>query len=164
VALRPELLDGRAENGELHADGLALVGGRTLEVALVAPGGREGDAPELVRQTLSADRLARLVSLLEETALRNALLDPLAEHAPDADRDLFFERARLGVADAPDPRATAESSYAFVGVRERYGLVRARDSILPVDLVIQGSFPDLGLGAFPRIRPPRETPDAVLYR
>jgi hypothetical protein len=48
-------------------------------------------------------------------------------------------------------------------MRERYGLVRGRESILPVDLVIQGSFPDLGLGAFPRIRMPKPSPDAILY-
>ncbi len=31
-------------------------------------------------------------------------------------------------------------------------------------LVVQGSLSDLTLGAFPRLRPPRATPDAVLYR
>jgi hypothetical protein len=49
-------------------------------------------------------------------------------------------------------------------VREKYGLVRSRESILPVDIVISGSLPDLGLGAFPRLRTPKETPDAMLYR
>jgi hypothetical protein len=49
-------------------------------------------------------------------------------------------------------------------MRERYGMVRARDSILPFDLVLQGSFHDLSLGAFPRIRAPKETPDAFLYK
>jgi hypothetical protein len=104
------------------------------------------------------------VALLEETSLRNALLDPLAEQAPDARRDLYFERARLGIADQPDLRATASSSYVFEGMREKYGMVRSRESILPVELVIQGSFPDLGLGAFPRLRTPKTTPDAILYR
>ena len=49
-------------------------------------------------------------------------------------------------------------------MRERYGLVRGRESILPFDLVFQGNFQDLGLGAFPRWRLPEETPDAFLYK
>jgi hypothetical protein len=49
-------------------------------------------------------------------------------------------------------------------MRERYGLVRGRESILPFDLVLQGSFSNLNLGAFPRWRPPKETPDIFLYR
>ena len=113
---------------------------------------------------MSEERLARLVSKLEETSLRNALLDPLAAPDPDAPRDLFVERARLGVVDRPDRRAAARSEYAFVGVREKYGIVRMRESLLPVDFVIQGSFPDLGFGAFPRLHQPKLTPDAVLFR
>lgn len=164
LGLRPELLDGRAGNGELHPDGVRLLGGRVLEVALLAPGGDEDDPPALYRREVSSERLGRLVALLEETAIRNALVDPLNETAPDARRDHFFERAKLGVADAPDPRPSASSSFAFVGVREKYGMVRSRESILPIELVVQGSFPDLGLGAFPRLRMPKTTPDAVLYR
>ncbi|MEB2346640.1 MAG: hypothetical protein OZ948_18085 [Deltaproteobacteria bacterium] len=164
VGLRPELLDGRAYGGELHPDGVRLVGGRVLEFSLVAPGGDEDDPPELLRREVSRERLARLVALLEETTIHNALLDPLDETAPDARRDHFFERAKLGVADAPDTRPSATSTYTFVGVREKYGMVRSRESILPVELVVQGSFPDLGLGAFPRLRMPKKTPDAVLYQ
>ncbi len=164
LGLRPALLDENARNGELHPEGVMLIGGRAIEVALLAPSGDSEDPPERRRQQMSPERLARLVSLLEETALRNALLDPLAAHGPDADRDLFFERARLGATDAPDFRATASSSYSFLGMRERYGMVRTHESILPVDLVIQGSLPSMSIGAFPRLRPPRETPDAVLYR
>ncbi|HTY16842.1 MAG TPA: hypothetical protein VMH82_03850 [Myxococcota bacterium] len=165
LALRPELLDGVRANGELHPDGIRLIGGRTLEFSMVAESGNESDTPRLMRETVSPERLARLVSLLEETSQHNGLLDPLAEMTPDPQRDLFFERARLGVADsADDDDPNATSSYAFVGVREKYGLVRPRDSILPVDLVVQGSLPDLGLGAFPRLRAPKETPDAVFYR
>lgn len=164
VGLRPELLDGRAAGGELHPDGVRLIGGRVLEFSLVAPGRDEDDPPELFRREVSNERLARLVALLEETAIRNALVDPLNETAADARRDHFFERAKLGVADAPDTRASATSTYAFVSVREKYGMVRSRESILPVELVVQGSFPDLGLGAFPRLRMPKSTPDAVLYK
>jgi hypothetical protein len=164
LGLRRELLDGDVHNAELHPDGVILRGGREIEIALVAESGDESDDPVTMRQTISRERLSRLVSLLEETTLRNALLDPLAEQAPDARRDQFFERARLGVAEAPDVRATAESTFVFVGVREKYNMVRSRESILPVDIVISGSLPDLGLGAFPRIRMPKETPDAVLYK
>ena len=43
-------------------------------------------------------------------------------------------------------------------------MVRMHEPLLPFDLVVQGSFPGLGLGAFPRLRPPRATPDAILFR
>jgi tetratricopeptide (TPR) repeat protein len=164
LGLRRELLDGDVHNGELHPLGVTLLGGHALEIALIADGKRDKDDPVKVRETISAEQLARLVSLLEETSLRNALLDPMAAQDDDAQRETFFERARLGAAATVDPRATASSSFAFVGVRERYNIVRSRESILPVEIVISGSFPDLGLGAYPRIRMPRETPDAVLYK
>lgn len=164
LGLRAELLDGEPRNGELHPEGVLLLGGRTLEFALLEVDADPDAAPRRVRRRVSEERLARIVSQLEEATLRNALLDPDAVFEPDADRDLFFERARFGLADRPDLRATAQSSYAFRGMRERYGLVRRRESILPVELVIQGSFPDLGLGAFPRVPLPRPTPDAILYR
>ena len=61
-------------------------------------------------------------------------------------------------------RSLAQSTFVYKSVRERYGMVRRRESILPFDLVLRGSFDDLGLGAFPRWRPPKQTPDAFLYR
>jgi hypothetical protein len=164
LALRPELLDGQNSNGELHPDGVVLTGGRELEFQLLAPSGKRSEAPATQRQTVSKERLARLVTLLDETATRNFVEDPGDILGADADRDQFFERARLGVADSPDARSTAESTYAFIGMRERYGLVRGRESILPFELVVQGSLPDVSLGVFPRMRMPRATPDAVLYR
>jgi hypothetical protein len=164
LGLRPALIDGDNRNGEVHPLGVTLIGGRVLEIAMLAPSGDDDDEPEMVRQTVSAERLSRIVSLLEETSTRNALLDPFAEQGSDARRDFFFERARLGVADSPDARPTAESTYAFVAMREKYNMVRSRESILPVEIVISGSLPDLGLGAFPRLRTPRETPDAVLFK
>ncbi|MEE8549788.1 MAG: hypothetical protein V3T08_00865, partial [Gemmatimonadota bacterium] len=99
-----------------------------------------------------------------ETSFRNSLEDSLDQLGSDAHRDVFFERARIGLADEVDPRALAGSGYVYQGVRERYGMVRSRDSLLPFDLVIQGSFTDMSLGAFPRIRPPRKTPDHFLYK
>lgn len=164
LGLRADMIDGNLDNGELHPDGVVLAGGRVIELSFIGPGGDEDDPPVKRRERVSEERLARIVSLLEETTRRRALVDPDDSLAPDADRDRFFEQARLGVTDQPDLRATAESNYAFLGQRERFGLVRGRESILPVDLVIQGSFPELGLGAFPRVRMPKATPDAVLYR
>jgi hypothetical protein len=49
-------------------------------------------------------------------------------------------------------------------MRETYGLVRYRDSVLPVELVLQSGLANYGFGAFPRIRMPRPTADQVLYR
>ncbi len=164
VGLRPELLDGDLRNGELHPDGVRLIGGQLLEFALVAPDGRDDDPPETLVREISEERLSRLVALLEETATRNALIDPDNDLAPDARRDHFFERAKFGVAETSGMRASASSGYAFVGMREKYGMVRSRESILPFELVVQGSFPDLGLGAFPRLRMPKTTPDAVLFK
>ena len=164
LALRPELLDGQTANGELHPSGVVLAGGRWLEFHYVAESGRQKDEPAIRREKVSEERLARLVALLDETATRKYLEDPGEILGPDADRDLFFERARLGVADDLDRRASAQSTYAFVGMRERYGLVRGREPILPFDIVVRGSLPDLGLSAFPRLRTPKPTPDALLYQ
>jgi len=163
-ALKPGLLDGEPENGELHPDGLTLLGGNFVEFAFLAPSGRAGDPPEVRRERLSPERIARGVAQLDESVERRARTDPDLPFEPDAGRDLFFERARLGVAEAADPRPQARSSYAYIGARERYGVVRSRESILPVEIVLQGSFQDFGLGAFPRLRLPKPTPDQVLYR
>jgi hypothetical protein len=164
LALKPALLDRELENGELHPDGLTLLGGDLVEFAYVGPSGRSGDPPELRRERLSPERIARAVAQLEESVERRARTDPDAGFEPDAGRDLFFERARLGVAEAPDPRPQARSSYVYTGMRERYGVVRSREPILPVEIVLQGSFQDFGLGAFPRLRLPKPTPDQILYR
>jgi len=164
IGLRPVLLDENPHNGELHPDGVRLIGGRVLEFSLLAASGDDDDPPETLRREVSEERLGRLIALLEETATRNALIDPDNDLAPDARRDHFFERAKLGVADGTRMRASASSTYAFVGMREKYGMVRSRESILPFELVVQGSFPDLGLGAFPRLRMPKTTPDAILFK
>ena len=162
--LRPELLDRDPANGELHPQGVVLLGGDGIEVNYVARSGDPDDAPRPVRERLAPDEMARIVSALEETSFRNSLLDADDAIVADADRDAFFERLRLGLAEEPDARPSARSSYAYRGLRERYGMVRSRESILPFDLVLQGSLTDLRLGAFPRIRVPRETPDSFLYR
>jgi hypothetical protein len=106
----------------------------------------------------------RLVAVLDDTSRRNYRVDPDADLAPDPRRDLFIERARLGLAEQPDVRATAQSTYVFQSARERFGMVRGRESVLPFDLVVRGDFSSAGIAAFPRWRMPRETPDAFLYR
>ena len=102
--------------------------------------------------------------MLEERSFHNARIDEDALVKPDARRDLYFERARLGLTDQPDLRAGAQSTFVYESMRERYGMVRARESILPFDLVFQGSLGDLSLGAFPRWRAPKPTSDSFLYR
>jgi hypothetical protein len=164
LGLRPELLDEKPANGELHPEGVALLGGSVVEVNYLAADGDPEAAPRAEREQLEPEEMARLVSILEETSFRNSLLDVDDAIVADADRDAFFERLRLGLADEIDARPEARSSYAYRGMRERYGMVRSRESVLPFDLVLRGSLSDLSLGAFPRIREPRETPDSFLYR
>jgi hypothetical protein len=164
LALDPQLIDGDAANGELHQNGVVLVGGRALELHFVAPSGDPDDESTKLYQEVSEERFARLVASLEETSFRNSLVDSDDRLGADASRDVFFERARVGLTDDTDPRPLAGSEYTYRGIRERYGMIRARESILPFDLVISGSLSDMSLGAFPRMRRPRLTPDAFLYR
>jgi hypothetical protein len=162
--LSPELLDGDPRNGELHPDGVTWVGGRDLSVAVLAESGDEDDPPRRLAAQLSETGLARLVARLEETSFRNSLLDSDDALEPNAQRDTVFERARIGLADDVDERPEAEARYAYRGMRERYGMVRSRESLLPVELVVQGELDSLSVGAFPRLKPPKKTPDAVLYK
>ncbi len=164
LGLDPELLDGDPVNAELHPSGVVLIGGRSVKLLFIGPSGDEEDPPLEAYQELSEARFARMVAKLEETSFRNSLLDPDDPVVADANRDVVFERARVGLADEIDTRPRAESTFSYRGMRERYGMVRSRESILPFSLVLQGSLSDLSLGAFPRINPPRETPDAFLYR
>jgi hypothetical protein len=164
LGLNPELLDTDPVNGELHPIGIVLIGGRAVKLLFIGPSGDEEDPPIEFFQELSDERFARMVAKLEETSFRNSLLDPDDAIVADANRDVVFERARVGLSGEIDPRPAAESTYSYRGMRERYGMVRSRESILPFSLVLQGSLTDLSLGAFPRFNAPRETPDAFLYR
>ena len=164
LGLRPELLDEKAENGELHPQGVSLLGGTRIEIALLAESGDEDDPPQQLTQTVSPERLARLVARLDETSRRNALVDPDNQTGSDADRDRYFEYARLGIAEKQPLRPGSGSFYEFLGMRERYGLVRSREPLFPVDLVFQASPYDWSFGAFPRIREPKRTPDWMLYK
>ncbi len=164
LGLNPVLLNGDRRDGELHADGVVLRGGRVLEILLIAEG-RDEDAPPVSRvREISPRRLTQLTAALDEAVLGNSLVDAGAGFASDANRETYLEQARLGLTDDPDLRATAESKFVYQSLRERYGMVRGRDSILPFDLVFRGSLGDFTLGAFPRWRPPPETDDAFLYR
>lgn len=164
LAIDGLLIDGELYNGELHPHGVTFLGGRVVEIALVASAGDEDAEPEFVRTMVAAERLARSVALVEEAATLGVRLDRDETQEVDGSRDQYFERARLELTDEIDSRATAESTYVYQGMTERYGLVRSRESILPFDIVVQGSVTELGLGAFPRWREPPLTPDAFLFR
>lgn len=164
LGLNPTLLNGDVRDGELHEDGVVLRGGRVLEVLLTAEGRDEDAPPESRVQRISERRLVRLTAALDEAVRRNSLIDAGARFDADANRETYLEQARLGLTEEADLRPTAESSFVYESLRERYGAVRGRDSLLPFDLVFRGSLGDFSLGAFPRWRPPQETPDAFLYR
>jgi hypothetical protein len=164
IGLNPKLLNGDNADGELHPDGVLLRGGRVLEFLLIAEGADKKAPPEARQRRIGKERLTQIASSLDEAVQLNGLIDVGARHEPNASRDVYLERATLGVTEDVDPRASAESSFVYQSLRERYGLVRGRDSVLPFDLVFRGSLGDFTMGAFPRWRPPRATPDAFLYR
>ena len=162
--INPRLLNGDPGDGELHPDGVTLRGGRVVEILLMADGGDDDDPPEARPRKISSERLTRIVSALDEAVQRNSLIDADAGFEADPSRDLYLERAAHGLTEQADRRATAESTFVYESLRERYGMVRGRDSVLPFDLVFRGSMGGMSLGAFPRWRTPKLTPDAFLYR
>jgi len=164
LGIDPRLINGEVEDGELHPMGVSFLGGRVLRFHMIGESGDEDDGPEDLDKSVSKERIARLASVLDETTRKNQLIDPDDKLGEDADRDRFLERARLGLVERADKRPTAQSTYVYESMRERYGVVRGRESILPFDLVFQGNLADFQLGAFPRWRPPKETADAFLYR
>ena len=164
IGLNPRLLNDDDADGELHPDGVLLRGGRVLEFYLIAEGKTHKDPPESRPRKISKQRLSQIASTLDEAVQRNGLIDADARQSADASRDVYLERASLGLTENVDARPTAESTHVYQSLRERYGLVRGRDSVLPFDIVVRGSLGELSLGAFPRWRTPRETPDAFLYR
>jgi hypothetical protein len=164
VGLNPKLLNGDDADGELHPDGVMLRGGRILEIFLIGEGSdKKGPADSRTRR-ISKERLIQIASSLDEAVQRNSLIDVEARFASDPSRDVYLEKASLGLTEEVDRRPTAESNFVYQSLRERYGLVRGRDSVLPFDLVLRGNLGDFTLGAFPRWRAPRATPDAFLYR
>jgi hypothetical protein len=155
LGLRPELLDGDDDNGEIAEDGVTLAGQRWVRVAL------EHREPAL--QRVPAENLARLAALLDETSYRALASDAREKIASDPQRDAFLERARLGLLDEPERRPAARSEAQYLSGREKYGLVRTRESILPFELVVTGDIESLGLSAAPQLRLPDPGADAFLY-
>src|SRR5204863_28623 len=124
----------------------------------VAEGDPDASDAELdVLRERAAEQALGVASAEKRSDLRARLLANVV-------RAVGFERARTGLAADVDERPGCEARYAYRGMRERYGMVRSREALIPVELVVQGSLTDLTLGAFPRLRPPKITPDAVLYR
>lgn len=156
LGLRPELFNGEDDDGELAEDGVILIGQTAVRIYLVDH--------EPVTQEVPPENFARFVAQLEEASYVQLVRDEREHPDPDPQRDLFFERARLGLLDEPDMRPAASSRATFLGSTEKFGAVRRRESLLPVELVLQGGGEDFGLSAYPRVILPRETPDAFLYR
>jgi len=156
LGLRAELLDGERDNGEMADEGITLLGRTVVEIPLVNR--------EPVVEAVPSENFTRFIAALEEVSYRRLVTDERERPEPDPQRDLFFERARLGLLDEADPRPSARSEAVFLSTAEKYGAIRARESILPLEIVLQGGLEDFGLAAFPRIRLPGATPDAFLYR
>jgi hypothetical protein len=164
IGLNAKLLNKKLSDGELHPDGVILRGGLVLEILLVAEGA-DDDARATSRiRKVSKERLMRIAVSLDEAVRRNSMIDVDARQRADASRDLYLERAGLGLTEEVDARPAAESTFVYQSLRERYGMVRGRESVLPFDLVFRGNMGDFSLGAFPRWRTPKETPDSFLYR
>jgi hypothetical protein len=155
LGLSASLLDGEPDNGELAEDGLSLLGRSYVELALE-------DRDPMVQEVPPA-RLARFVAGVEDASYRRLANDEREQPDSDPQRDVYFERVRLGLVDRADFRPAARSTATYLGTTERHGALHARDSILPVELVLRGSLETLSLSAFPRIRLPAEEPDAFLY-
>jgi hypothetical protein len=155
LELNPELLDGERSNGEIAESGVVLLGRSAIEIPL------EGRDP--VTRQLPADDFARFVARLEQVSYASLTRDEREVPITDPARDSFLAAARLGVTDFSDARPYAHSEAVFESTHEKHGFVNARESILPVDLVLRGDIETLGLAAFPRIRLPENPADALLY-
>ena len=156
LALKPELLDGEKANGEMAEDGVTLLGRNAIEIALV---GRDPVVAQGSRRRLRALRRAARGDALREPGHRRARAGGSRRRA----RRLLRRRRGWAWPTAREPRPAARSEAVFESTREKHGYVRTRESILPVDLVLRGDLTTLGLAAFPRIRMPEATPDALLY-
>jgi len=155
LELNPELLDGKSSNGEIADTGVVLLGRSAIEISLE-------DHDPVVRE-LPADAFARFVAALEQISYANLTRDARETPIIDPARDAFLETSRLGLAAVPDARPSARSEAVYESTHEKHGFVNARESVLPVDLVLQGDIQTLGLAAFPRIRLPEAPADAMLY-
>src|SRR4029077_9089620 len=112
LGLRPELLDGRSDNGELAEDGVRLIGKNYVELRF--------EDRDPVQRPIPEANFVRFVSLLEEVRYRKMAQDGRAQAPSDPQLDLFLERARLGLLDQSDylPAATARSSSVMMSAGE----------------------------------------------
>jgi hypothetical protein len=156
LGLRAELTDGDDDNGELASAGVLLIGRTLVRIAI--------EDRDPVQQDLGPEAFARFIGLLEQAYESSLAEEKKLKPISDPQRDLFFERARLGLLDDTDLRAAAASSFAFLSRSERLNALRRGESILPVELVVRGGLEDFGVAAMPRIRMPDETEDAFLYK
>ena len=156
LGLKKELLDGDKDNGEMADEGITLLGLTLVEISLV------GKKP--VVHKVPPERFTHFIAALELASYRRLVTDERELPDPDPQRDLFFERARLGLLDEPDMRPSARSDAVFLSTTEKYGKIRPVESLLPVEIVLKGGLEDFGLAAFPRVRLPGETADAFLYK
>jgi len=154
--LNPELLDGTRRNGEIAEPGVVLLGKSVIEIPL------EGRDQPLVREIPPED-FARFVARLERISYASLARDPRETATADPARDAFLAGARLAAGSTPDVRPSARSEAVYESTHEKHGFVNARESILPVDLVLRGDIETLGLAAFPRVRLPAPPGDAMLY-
>jgi hypothetical protein len=155
LELNPELLDDSLRNGEIAQSGVVLLGRSVVEIAL------EGRDPAV--REIPPEDFARFVARLEQISYASLTRDPRETPSADPARDAFLAAARLGVTGAPDARPSARSEAVYESTHEKHGFVNARESVLPVDLVLRGDIDSLGLAAFPRIRLPAAPGDAMLY-
>jgi hypothetical protein len=156
LGLRRELFDGDHENGELAEEGVTLIGQTYVELTL------EGREPAVA--ALPPEQFAHFVALLQEVQYRLLVTDERERPQIDPQRDLFFERARLGLLGRPDTRPTAFSDATFLSSREKHGFIRRKEPIIPVELVVRGGLEEFGFAAYPRILAPAESEDVWLYR
>jgi hypothetical protein len=155
LGLRPELLDGEGDHGEVAEGGVRLIGKNFVEIEL--------DAREPIQGRIPEENFVRFVSLLEEARYRRMAGDGRERPAADPQLDSFLERARLGLLDDPELRPTARSESVMMSSSEKFGMKR-ESSILPIELVVRGGLSDAGLAALPRIKIPEESEDAFLYK
>lgn len=156
LELNPELLDDALRNGEIAHSGVVLLGQSVIEIPL------EGrDEPAL--REIPPEDFARFAALLEQISYASLTRDPRETASVDPARDAFLASARLGAVERPDLRPSARSEAVYESTHEKHGFVNARESILPIDLVLRGDIESLGLAAFPRVRLPAAPGDAMLY-
>ncbi len=155
LGLRSELLDEDEANGELAEDGVTLIGRTFVRVSL--------EGREAVVRPVPAEDFARFISRLEVLSYHQLSADRRNSPSPDPARDLFFERARLGLLDQADTRSTAYSNAEFLSTQEKHGYVRTRESLLPVELMIRSDLETMGFSPVPQLRLPKPSSDEFLF-